>query len=334
MKQIIIGYINIKRLNITKKKNPKISIIVYCLNNIYLKKTINSIQNQQNIDFEIILIYENTTNLDLTKENFQIYQNIKIIQNKKAKGILSSFLFGVEESKGEFFLFLKSGETLATEEVLINLYNIIRNSSYDILEFNLLINNNDYIKENSLRLYRCQHIKSQINFDSFKYNKNYRGLDQEEDLITNKLIRTGFFKKIMIKYKLNENKKNINIYYNKIILSLLLKESPKIIHIEIFGVIVYINIIKLIYINNIFNNEQKIKESIFYINFLSENTNNSLKEKEYVLYEFFNVLSIIFNKFNKNNLESNKLYKKFLNCKYISKLNKNKLIFYYQSLLN
>ena len=90
------------------------------MNYIYLKKTINSIQNQQNIDFEIILIYDNTTNMDLYKENLQIYQNIKIIQNKKAKGILSSYLFGVEESKGEFFLFLKLGETLATEEVLIN----------------------------------------------------------------------------------------------------------------------------------------------------------------------------------------------------------------------
>ena len=154
------------------------------MNYIYLKKTINSIQNQQNIDFEIILIYENSTNFDLLKNNLQIYQNIKIIQNKKAQGIYTSYLFGVEEAKGEFFLFLKSGETLATEEVLINLYNKIRNSSYDILEFNLLINNNDYIKENSLRLYRCQHIKSQINFDSFKYNKNYNGLDQEEDLFT------------------------------------------------------------------------------------------------------------------------------------------------------
>ena len=63
------------KININKKKNPKISIIVYCLNYIYLKKTINSIQNQQSIDFEIILIYENITNLDLLKKNLQIYQN-------------------------------------------------------------------------------------------------------------------------------------------------------------------------------------------------------------------------------------------------------------------
>jgi glycosyltransferase involved in cell wall biosynthesis len=186
----------------TKMKNPQISIIVYCLNYIYLTKTINSIQNQQNIDFEIIVVYDNTINFDLIKENLQIYKNIKIFQNEEAKGILSSFLFGVLESEGEFFLFLKSGETLATEKVLFNLYNKIKNSSYDILEFNLLVNNNDLIKANSLRMYRCQHIKSLINYDSFKYNRNYKELDQEEDLITNKLIIASLFKKIIIKYKL------------------------------------------------------------------------------------------------------------------------------------
>ena len=126
--------------------NPKISVIVYCLNSIYLKKTINSIQNQQNIDFEIILIYDNNTNIDL----IQKYKNIKIIHNNIIKGILSSFILGAMESKGEFILFLKEGETLAEKEVLNKLYSKIQNSSFDILEFNLLINNNDYIKENIL----------------------------------------------------------------------------------------------------------------------------------------------------------------------------------------
>ena len=79
---------------------------------------------------------------------------------------------------------------------------------------------------------------------------------------------------------------------------------------------------------------KKKKELTFYINFLFENSNNSFKEKEYALSEFLNVLSIIFNKFNKNNIESNKIYHKFLKCEYISEFNKNKLIFYYKSLIN
>ena len=315
--------------------NPKISIIVYCFNSIYLKKTLNSIQNQHNIDFEIIVIYDNETDISFIQDYLRKYRNINIINNNRTKGILSSYICGVIESKGEFILCLKSGETLAKNEVLNKLYYKIHNSSYDILEFNLLINNNDYIKENSLRLYRCKHIESQYNFDSFKYNKDYPGLDQEKEIITNKLIRARFFKNIIYKYKLNKLKININIYYDKIILSLFLKENSKLIRDEIFGIIKYDNIINLLYKNNeINNNNQKINESIFYINFLFENANNSFKEKEYVLNEFFNEFSIIFNKFNKNNLESNIVYHKFLNCQYISNFNKNKLKFYYKSLLN
>ena len=186
-----------------------------------------------------------------------------------------------------------------------------------------------------MRLYRCQHIKSLYNFNSFKYNKNYIGLDQEEELITNKLISSNFIKKIIYRYKLNKYKIKINIYYDKIILSLFLKESAKLIRDEIFGVIKYNNIITLLYKNNIIiNNNQKIKESIFYITFLFENTNNSFEQKEYVLHEFFNELSIIYNKFNKVNLESIVLYNKILNCEYISKSNKKKLKVYYKSLLN
>ena len=43
-------------------------------------------------------------------------------------------------------------------------------------------------------------------------------------------------------------------------------------------------------------------------------------------------MSIIFNKFNKFNLESILIYNKLLNCEYISQYNKNKLKFYYKSL--
>jgi hypothetical protein len=44
------------------------------------------------------------------------------------------------------------------------------------------------------------------------------------------------------------------------------------------------------------------KDSIFYINFIFENSYNSFKEKKYVLNEFFNVISIIYNKFSRTNI--------------------------------
>lgn len=314
--------------------NPKISVIVYSLNPIFLNQTLYSILNQRNISFEIIFIYDNA-NYNLIKDYLPKSKNIKFIHNNFTKGILTSFIIGTLKAKGDYILFLKLGETLAKNDILNKLYYKMKNSSYEILEFNLLMNNIDSIKENSLILYKCKHIESQYNFSSFKYNKNYDELDQEKELITNKLIRKTFLQKLILKYKLNKIKKNLNIYFDKILIFLFLKEDAALIRYEIFGVIKYNNNMNLLNKNDLIDSKkEKLNESIFYINFLLENTENTLKDKEYSLYEFFNELSIIFNKFNKNNEESKKLYNKFLNCEYISRHNKNKLKFYYMSLIN
>ena len=132
---------------------------------------------------------------------------------------------------------------------------------------------------------------------------------------------------------MNKCKNNLYIYYEELILFLLFKETIKFIHLDIFGVISYNNIINLLYLNKI-NNNQKINESIFYIDFLFENTNNTRKEKKFVLDEFINLLSIIYNKFNRINKYSYELLNKFLICEYISKNEKKYLEFYYNSLIN
>ena len=79
---------------------------------------------------------------------------------------------------------------------------------------------------------------------------------------------------------------------------------------------------------------QKMKYIIFYINFLFDNTDNIKEEKKYILNKYYNILSIIYNKYDPllNNL--NILNEKFLNCKFISKKEKRKIKLYYNSLLN
>ena len=315
--------------------NPKISVIVYCLNFTFVNKTLYSILHQRNISFEIILIYDNRINNILISDYLPNSKNIKIICNNFTKGILTSFINGALNAKGDYLLFLNVGETLAKNDILNKLYYKMKNNTYEILEFNILINNIESIKENSLKLYICKHMDSQFNFSSFKYNKNYDGLDQEKELITNKFIRKSFFNKIISKYKLDQIKNNLSIYFDKILLFLFLKENAILIRYELFGVVKYINTINLYNKNDLVDIKiRKLNESIFYINFLFENSKNTFKEKEYILYEFFNELSIIFNKFNKMNDESKQLYNKFLNCKYISTFYKNKLKFYYKSLIN
>lgn len=77
-----------------------------------------------------------------------------------------------------------------------------------------------------------------------------------------------------------------------------------------------------------------MKDTISYINFLFDNSENSINGKKLVLYEFMNHLSIIVNRFTIVSLEEHILLNKFLSCVYISLEDKNELKLYYNSLIN
>ena len=79
---------------------------------------------------------------------------------------------------------------------------------------------------------------------------------------------------------------------------------------------------------------QKIKDSQFYINFLYDNSLDTFDEKKYALNELYNILSIIFNKFNTFSQKSLYLLQKFNNSKSINENDRKYLLFLYKSLIN
>ena len=106
-------------------------------------------------------------------------------------------------------------------------------------------------------------------------------------------------------------------------------------HIDLYGVIQFNINIQLLNITKLTNNKnQIINDTIFYINFLFDNSENTFLNKKYVFNEFINKLSIIFNKFEIVTQNSLKLLDKFINCKYINKEDKEELKFFYYSLIN
>ena len=143
------------------------------------------------------------------------------------------------------------------------------------------------------------------------------------------------FKNIIKKYNLNKIQRNVYNYYNNIFLYALQKSNNKFSRTNIVGVIRNNNNSNSLAINHIFKDKRmKKKDSIFYINFIFENSYNSFEEKKYALNEFFNVISIIYNKFNFISTESYILYEKFIKCPFITKNDKIYLKFYYNSLIN
>jgi len=319
------------------KSNPKISVLVVFNEAKYLQNTIKSVQNQKFNNFEIVLIYDNSIeiNLNSIQKYIQNFPNIKFINNKEHKGFLYSISLGVLLSNGEYILTLESGYTLAKSDTLNNIYNEAIEENIDILEFNLLINNNNMTYD-ALSLYKCEHFKTSVEDQLYdiKFIEDIRDIDQEKELLVNKLIKADLFKNVTKKHKLVEYKNKVNNYYEEMLLFILLQNKTKFKHIDYFGVIQYLSYVEDLNKNIKNNKTQLYKDSIFYIDFLFQKSNNTFEDKGKVFNEFNNLLSIIFNKFRGSSKESNSLFEKIMDCKYISNIKKRMLLFYHDSLLN
>lgn len=190
-----------KNINIGKnivKNSYEISILIYCNELKFLFKTIKSILNQKKINFEIIIIFDNDYNRELSiiQSYVRHYKMITLIVNKIEKGLIYSISTGILQSKGKYILILQPTYLLFKNNFLNELYYKIINTNLDILEFDL-IRKNDIFNDRSSTIYKCSHIKTTINLGEIKYNKYYKDIDQENELLFNKLIKTDFFKTII-----------------------------------------------------------------------------------------------------------------------------------------
>ena len=261
---------------------------------------------------------------NIIKNNNKI---ITILDNKTTKGLIYSISIGVLKSKGNYILFLQSTYLLFQDNILNKFY---INNNLDILEFDLIIKNDHYSKK-----YICSHIKSSLNLNAIKYNKLYKDLDQENDLLFNKIIKAELFIKTINKFNMISFKDIIYNYAHNIFYFCLVNNKAKIHHYNIIGIIQYINQTEDLKIIKLMNDKNRIiNESIFYINFLFEKTDNTFKGKKYALNELYNILSIIFNKFNIISNSSLNLISKFNNSQFINISDKIDLNFYYKSLIN
>ena len=248
---------------------------------------------------------------------------------------MNSFIIGALSSTGKYILNLKSGYTLAKKNTIKILYNVAKDENIDILEFNLLINKDEIINDNSLDLVKCSHFNSSIDTSEIKYNKHYKEIEQNKELLINKLIKSDVYKELINKYELINYKEIIYNNYDDIINFLFHEQKSFIKHIDIFVIIKNVKYVNSLELNVISNNiQQKIADSIFYINFLYEHSSNEYKDKKFVYNEFINKLGLLYNKFVSKSSKSVKLFRKFINSDYINEIDKKELLFFYNSLNN
>ncbi len=111
--------------------NPKLSIITVNLNNAAgLQKTIESVVNQTFTDYEYIIIDGGST--DESKEIIEKYAaQITYWVSEPDKGIYNAMNKGILKAKGEYCLFLNSGDWLFNEKILSDVF--INFPEYDIV---------------------------------------------------------------------------------------------------------------------------------------------------------------------------------------------------------
>ena len=94
-------------------------IIPYYKKLDYIQKTINSIKKQTYINYEIILIYDDTdlTDLQILQEITANNPKIKIIKNLKNLGAGYSRNIGIRKSNGEFIAFIDADDEWDSEKI-------------------------------------------------------------------------------------------------------------------------------------------------------------------------------------------------------------------------
>ncbi len=108
----------------------KLSIITVNLNNKDgLQKTIDSVLSQTYKDFEWIVIDGGST--DGSKELIEKFSNhISYWVSEPDKGIYNGMNKGIRVAKGDYLLFLNSGDVLYDNNVLFNIFKISRESDF------------------------------------------------------------------------------------------------------------------------------------------------------------------------------------------------------------
>ncbi len=111
------------------KKQPLLSIVTICLNDLKaLKRTFDSIFNQEFRDFEFIIIDGGSTDGTIDFIN-QKKESIDYYLSEPDKGIYDAFNKGINSSNGKYVHLLNSGDVYLNTSALLNI-DFDHNSDY------------------------------------------------------------------------------------------------------------------------------------------------------------------------------------------------------------
>ncbi|GIM55028.1 glycosyltransferase family 2 protein [Capnocytophaga cynodegmi] len=100
----------------------------------YLPECVNSVLNQNFLDYEMILVNDGSTDNsgNICDEYAKKYSNIKVI-HKENGGLSDARNFGIKEAKGDYLMFLDSDDFWQGTNILSDLSKVIENEDPDVI---------------------------------------------------------------------------------------------------------------------------------------------------------------------------------------------------------
>ena len=198
-------------------ENPKISAIIPVYNSKkYIGRSIKSIQNQNILNLEIILVNDCSKDETLSFiENIQIEDpRIKIINNKKNMGVLYSRSIGALSSKGEYIFPLDNDDMFLNNDIFETISKIADKGNFDIVQFrgilsllgtrNILDNPIKNISFSSKKVNNLVLFQPNLSNYSLIPGRVMGNYDVRDAYLWGKCIRTKIYKKTL--NKLGEEK--------------------------------------------------------------------------------------------------------------------------------
>ena len=193
-------------------ENPISTVIIPVYNSQnYILKTIKSVQNQNIINIEIILVNDHSTDntLSFIEEIKKEDARIRILNNKKNMGIFYSRNIGALLARGEFIFPLDNDDMLLDDDVVQIISNIAHKGFFDIIEFKGI----RYKKQNKnnildFKIKDILHSNHPLNLElyqpelgnfSIKQGKTLDSIYINEVYLWAKAIRTLIYKKVINK---------------------------------------------------------------------------------------------------------------------------------------
>ena len=225
---------------LSHSKFPKISIVIAMFNGEgYIKPVIRSIQNQNFIFWELIIIddYSSDNSIGLVKEIMNNDSRILLLKNFKNRGTLYTKTRGILFAKGKYILSLDQDNLYATEDVFSFLYIKAEKNNLELLGFSSIVTSIDIIHfSQALNNFKTSIIKKPNIKSRFFTDQIYKDISSTS--LSLYFIKLCLLQRLIKKIHKNILNRNIDSHDDSILIFLLSREANSLLHLKkIFHVI-------------------------------------------------------------------------------------------------